>query len=449
MLNDQDQAILSEFSYIDLPANLDYKSMSLKKLAEHLASRYKDLLSNNQLQLLSQISQNPQFEAVKLVSYQNNDKQVGNVNNTVANVSKDNTGFVAMGFVSENQAITVFRGSEPLGNKYLDDQVDDWVDNLKNMMLGEHSNQYDQASKFYEDMMKLNKGMEPVVVGHSKGGNLAAYIASKYGNCTAYLFNPMPLHKELVNLENLKTCKIKTRVAENDFIASLLSLFTAEEIEDLLGSLTKEELTYMIKITETYKEKGVKLVFDKPFLDFIGKLKDNCPGIYQRLSDGKEGLKGIQAIIMKLESFDHNFEELLKGDGPYFYPGEVKVIQNDLSFVNMIDAHGAKNFYQSRYSLLQINYSNIEEVKDRLDRINERLDDIDDKLNFLLFTIIIDFNPFDLIQNMVNGTHVFISDLKIKKSRDLVQCQKWLSELERGFKANEKDLMTLLDKLAI
>lgn len=154
-------------------------------------------------------------------------------------------------------------------------QVDDWVDNLKNMMLGKHSTQYDQASKFYEDMMKLNKGMKPVVVGHSKGGNLAAYIASKYGNCTAYLFNPMPLHKDLVNLENLKTCKIKTRVAENDFIASLLSLF----------------------------------------------------------------------------------------------------------------------FY---YSLLSL-----------------------------------------------------ISDLKIKKSSDLVQCQKWLSELERGFKANEKDLMTLLDKLAI
>lgn len=39
MLNEQNQALLSEFSYIDLPANLNYKSMSLKKLAEHLASR--------------------------------------------------------------------------------------------------------------------------------------------------------------------------------------------------------------------------------------------------------------------------------------------------------------------------------------------------------------------------------------------------------------------------
>jgi predicted esterase len=59
----------------------------------------------------------------------------------------------------------------------------------------------------------------PILVGHSKAGNLAAYISSEFGHTDAYLFNPMPLHNNLVNEENLQSSNIHTHVAKNDFIA--------------------------------------------------------------------------------------------------------------------------------------------------------------------------------------------------------------------------------------
>ncbi len=187
------------------------------------------------------------------------------------------------------------------------------------MILGNKSTQYDQAEAFYERMkLKGQNGKMPIVVGHSKGGNLAAYIASISGYCSAYLFNPMPLHANYVNQENLATCNIQTYVAENDFIATLLSLFTPEEITILLQELSIHDLKRMLNGDTDNLD---KLLLSKKF-----ELIDLGLRLRFYIKTGK--------ILM----FNGNFQYFLKNNTAYLYSGNVHLEKNNSFFWNMVSS---------------------------------------------------------------------------------------------------------------
>ncbi|MGD6831803.1 DUF6792 domain-containing protein [Sutcliffiella halmapala] len=396
----------------------------------------------------------------------------------------DYTGFVAMGFVSpEGNPISVFRGSEPLHGKFNEDQSDDWVDNLYNMLLGKESSQYAQAEAFYKKMNEEGSG-RPIVVGHSKAGNLAAYLAAKFGYMDAHLYNPMPLHNNWVNEENLKSSNVYTHVAENDFIATLLSLIEPGEIETLLSELSEEEFVMLLSLD---KESIAQLVTSHP---------DVFAGILSRLSEGAITKKEAQLILEslteeellklmngddvakimlgllfehrkdlgdvinrlvfeekwkdirdRLADFEGNFTRFKDNNKMYTYPGKVQIHNNDSKIWNMIDSHGTHNFYQTYYSTIKLNFSETRKLIQQLDSINSRLSNIDSDLNVLLGKLLLDLNPLDTFQNLINGGSTILADLKIEKSRTVSNCSKWLQTVETEFLNKERSLVQQAGKL--
>ncbi len=129
----------------------------------------------------------------------------------------DTTGLVAYAFQDGDTVICSYRGSEGEMLKNVD-----WRDNL-NAGLHGHSIQYGEALEFAREM---SQGKDLNVTGHSKGGNLAMYVASKADNCTggvAYDSQGFPPgYLTEADIQRLKDSGLTNYVVDNDYVGSLL-----------------------------------------------------------------------------------------------------------------------------------------------------------------------------------------------------------------------------------
>lgn len=433
----EDYALLSQFSYIDLPKEfinkLDHadpnKGLNMGTALNELTTNndLKRELTNDQITLIHQMLTSPEICDLQFVQYENNDSLIGNkaklIEKQTSRDNKEITGFVGMGFVSpEGNPIAVFRGSEPLqpGNA---DSDEDWSDNLGNMLLGKESTQYGQAEEFFTKLVSKADG-RPIVVGHSKAGNLGGYICSVFGNCDAFLFNPLPLHKNQVNEENIETCNINTYVVEGDFIATLLAIFEPWEIEVLLHNYSAEQLKSMLG-------NG---------LDHTVKLLKNEKG-ETLLKIGSRLVERILRGYVDLGDFKWNFNNGLKGNfyGYYYYLGNVYIQDSDYSIKEMVDAHSTHNFYESYYPTIELSLGSSQtELIEKFQKINKKLGQIDKDLNWLLPRILVDFNPLHTIENIKTGYKVVASDFKIGKSTLIYMCISWLKQVDSQFRNTER-----------
>jgi len=410
----------------------DVENPNLGNILDNMLA-YQEYLTEGQVELVKQMLQSPDICALSFVKYSNYDGIVGNnKEDNEDNPEKNNkaasdfTGFVAMGFLTPSgEPVMAIRGSEPLTGIGVNES-DDWVDNFYAMMLGKRSDQYDQAEHFFEEMKDMGSG-KPFLLGHSKAGNIVLYLASLYGHCNAEIFNPMPLHSNFANYDNLSTCAITTNVQENDFISLALGFFTPDEIEALIGNLSKE--------------------------DFVAIMHLDADGIYDIYKRRKEIFADIDEISIKdiyhrwkHMSFEDRFEGLVRDNDTYVYPGEVH-----LQFYDTPDdkegpfsAHGVDNFYDGKdhktisfFPTIEVDFSHNDEIIRELRNINNALDNLDYDLNSLLRNIIVDYNPFNLIHNLVNGGTVLLSDLYIERSRTIDKAVNWLEFAESQFDSNE------------
>lgn len=131
----------------------------------------------------------------------------------------DSTGLVAYAFNNGDEVICSYRGSEE-GMTNL--EAMDWRDNVNAGLQGQ-SVQYADAVEFAREM---SKGKNLKVAGHSKGGNVALYVASQMDNCTGGTvydgqgFPPGYLTEYDIN--RLKESGVTNYTGEHDVVGGLL-----------------------------------------------------------------------------------------------------------------------------------------------------------------------------------------------------------------------------------
>ncbi len=118
-LNKEEYALLSQFSYIDLPSNMVKKyfsnskaSMSFSEVLNNLSEKnaYKKYLTNDQITLVHKMLNSPEICKLNFVQYENKDVLIGNKEEyTHEQKGKGITGFAAMGFVTpEGNPLAIF-----------------------------------------------------------------------------------------------------------------------------------------------------------------------------------------------------------------------------------------------------------------------------------------------------------------------------------------------------
>lgn len=442
-LTREEYALLSDFSYIDLPRDIartiNRGDASLSEIAARLLDKPK-LLSEAQLKCVERILDHPELLKLEFVQYENKDAIIGNHGEKDPTAQgEDITGFVAMGFVSpEGNPIAVYRGSEPLG-QFNEDSSQDWVDNLKNMLMGKTSTQYAQAEAFY-DKLNAKGSAKPIVVGHSKGGNLAAYIASIKGGISAVLFNPMPLHNNYVNKGNLQSSDIQTYVAQNDFISVLLMILPAKDLRYLVELLSDKDWAELLKFGDGSPEAIAK--FLTKFL--AGWAAQHALAKLHPLFgiiDTIEKSQYITRTINVTKDYDKAFNQFLKDSSTYTYPGKVTIIRNNSNILNALDSHSLDNFL----TRIELDLTETNELIMKLQSINNRLARIDSSLDSLLYSITADIDLMNLFQQLANGINTIRADLNIGKSRTVANCIVWLKEVESEFRQLDRSLALKLE----
>ncbi len=141
--------------------------------------------------------------------------------------SNDTTGFVAYAFRNGDTTICTYRGSEG-GMSNFRTEID-WADNIMAGLEGD-SVQYQEAVEFAKNM---SNGGSLEVSGHSKGGNLALYVASQSDNCIGgKTFNSQGFPEGYLSdseIQRLQDSGVTNYVAENDFVGSLCTHYENRE----------------------------------------------------------------------------------------------------------------------------------------------------------------------------------------------------------------------------
>ncbi|MFP7299903.1 Mbeg1-like protein [Neobacillus niacini] len=215
-LNEEEKNVLIQLSYFDLPGDLT--GLSVKEIWEEAM-----LVPNNggearrirlEEYFTSDSYQNSRLAEVTLQGYQNNNPMMG---------GESESGFVgyAWGDKTGNKA-AVYRGSEdPTNWNHL---KTDWGSNVS-AGIGNEIKQQKEANHFYEEFVKSAAG-ERLIVGHSKGGNLASYVFvnNLTENPKGYVVNGAPLFWPSLTQEQqeaLKSNRFDFIVYEGDFVHDL------------------------------------------------------------------------------------------------------------------------------------------------------------------------------------------------------------------------------------
>ncbi|MCM1273349.1 MAG: hypothetical protein NC225_01640 [Clostridium sp.] len=94
--------------------------------------------------------------------------------------NNDVTGFYAVAFLGEAEAVLVFRGSEMFTDEFALDESNDWIGtDFKFALLNELSGQFPDAKAAYDDLRKSLEGKNVSITfaGHSLGGALVCYAS--------------------------------------------------------------------------------------------------------------------------------------------------------------------------------------------------------------------------------------------------------------------------------
>jgi hypothetical protein len=190
-LTEEEKNILLMLSYYDLPPkklpdNLTFKQVwdLAKRNADPDEASYKEIdafINGSKLDTSN-------LNNITMKGYQNFNPNEGN------NVKgESNSGFVGYAFEDKSgNATAVFRGSEAMGD--MGHLRTDWTSNFEASM-GVEIKQQKEANEFYQKYLGEASG-ERLLLGHSKGGNLADYvfINNLDDNTKAYVINAAPLY---------------------------------------------------------------------------------------------------------------------------------------------------------------------------------------------------------------------------------------------------------------
>jgi hypothetical protein len=215
-LNDEEKNVLLQLSYFDLPGDLT--GLSVKEIWEEAMRTQSNGGEARRVKLEEYFTSDPyknsRLAEVTLQGYQNNNPTMG---------GKSESGFVGYAWGDKTgNAAAVYRGSEDPTN--WDHFKTDWVSN-GSAGIGNEIQQQKEANHFYEEFVKGATG-ERLIVGHSKGGNLASYVFvnNLADNPSGYVINGAPLFWPSLTEEQqeaLKGNKFDFIAYEGDFVHDL------------------------------------------------------------------------------------------------------------------------------------------------------------------------------------------------------------------------------------
>lgn len=204
---DEEKYALLELSYVDLPAEL---SAALPiTVGQWINSSHP---APQEKQLWDRIRADPNVAALTILAYQNDNPSL----------HPGGSGFVGYALRdAEDNGAVLFRGSE---QNTLSDALADWGSNLT-AALGLTIRQQRQADAFYRSYLHLLPG-EHILMGHSKGGNLAAYVYTQNldADPSAYVVNGQPiywLHLNNVQRDALRAQPFEFIVHRGDLVSTL------------------------------------------------------------------------------------------------------------------------------------------------------------------------------------------------------------------------------------
>lgn len=215
-LNDEEKNVLLQLSYFDLPGDLT--GLTVKEIWEEAIRTPNNGGEARRIKLeeyfTSERYENTRLAEVKLQGYQNNNPTMG---------GESESGFVGYAWGDKTgNAAAVYRGSEDPTN--WDHFKTDWVSN-GSAGIGNEIQQQKEANHFYDEFIKGATG-EKLIVGHSKGGNLASYVFvnNLADNPSGYVVNGAPLFWPSLTEEQqeaLKSNKFDFIAYEGDFVHDL------------------------------------------------------------------------------------------------------------------------------------------------------------------------------------------------------------------------------------
>lgn len=215
-LNDEEKNVLLQLSYFDLPGDLT--GLTVKEIWEEAKLNPNNGGEARRIKLEEYFTSNTyetsSLAEVTLQGYQNNNPTMGGLSES---------GFVGYAWGDKTgNAAAVYRGSEDFKN--LDHFKTDWVSN-GSAGIGNEIQQQREANHFYEEYVKGADG-EKLIVGHSKGGNLASYVFvnNLSDNPSGYVVNGAPLFWPSLTEEQqeaLKSNRFDFIAYEGDFVHDL------------------------------------------------------------------------------------------------------------------------------------------------------------------------------------------------------------------------------------
>lgn len=274
--------------------------------------------------------------------------------------NNDSTGLVAYAFQDGDTVICAYRGTEFIN-------ANDVADDAAAAIFG-NSEQYEEALQFAKEM---GEGCNLEVTGHSMGGNIAMYVASRIDTNGGYAFNSQGFPQDYLTPEEisrLRDCGLINYVTDNDKVGSIgfhpeNRQFVDGENEDTIDiafaghgllNITFDENGYPIPSEQSDFTKGV----EKTTQWIFNLIREKFPDVTYSVSNR------ITVPLDEMSATVGRYEEARNGLQDAYI--------NVRNALNALDGAWQGNAYKAmKFQWDQIN-RNIEEADDRmLDAIDE------------------------------------------------------------------------------
>ena len=210
----EEYSVLAELTYMDFGFDGTDTSGTLQEICQRIVENAGDVTAG-QNELNARLNTD-YLNAAKAIA---NGEYPGLSNLTYAGGinHNDTTGTVAYAFNDGDTVICSFRGSEGEAK----DGAIDWRDDVNAGLYGQ-SIQYPEALEFAREM---SKGKDLLVSGHSKGANIAMYIASQLDNCKGGdVFNGQGFPEGYLteaDIQRLRNSGVTNYVVDHDLVGAI------------------------------------------------------------------------------------------------------------------------------------------------------------------------------------------------------------------------------------
>ncbi|MEH7384203.1 Mbeg1-like protein [Bacillus sp. JJ1521] len=455
-LTEEEKYILLQLSYLDIPDNLrpsEKKPVTIDRMMEELSKKSLDEGTQKKFDAIkaymdSDAHKFSPLKEVQLVGYQNNNPNGGNTSD-----GRSHSGFVGYAFTDKDgNGTAIYRGSEDLTNPA--HIATDWVSNV-DAGIGVEIRQQREADAFYKRYIAGLDG-EQYVFGHSKGGNLAAYVLVNNldERLSSYIVNGAPLYWWSLTKEQQEALKGDRNtfiVHEGDFVSSLgyaqyvdKTVYINNPDEGLMYPHGLDSVNFTAagdfekyfdgqSNTRTFANAGAATIFY--LVSKLPKVQIYKISVYIREATMQMLEAAVRGIRIAVEFVKDQVTKLIAGVQKLSQKIKAEVTQffNDLAqkaamlFVKVVAKLGG---YFPVEPYLNVNIDRLVYYAQRLESIKRRVSALNDRIDSLYWEV-----------DLLDIRHVLNADILTSFSFRLNQNINYLNTAARLLESNESKLV--------